>query len=199
MLRSAFPQPWPVPATEKPSHSMMLPPPCFTVGMVLDRWWAVPGFLQTWLVELRPNGSILVSLDQRILFLTVWESFRCIFQTPSGLSCVFHWGEASVCPLCHKAQISGVLQWCSKLHLTIMEATVLLGTFNAAESFCSLPRSVPQHNPVSELCRQFLWPHGLVFVLICIVSCVTLYRQVCAFQNQIVQPNCRSVWILMSM
>ncbi len=28
-------------------HSMMLPPPCFTVGTVLDRWWAVPGFLST--------------------------------------------------------------------------------------------------------------------------------------------------------
>ena len=30
----------PVPTTEKYLHSMMLPPPCFTVGMV-------PGFLQT--------------------------------------------------------------------------------------------------------------------------------------------------------
>ena len=37
----------PVPATEKHPHSMMLPPPCFTVGMVLAWWWAVPGFLQT--------------------------------------------------------------------------------------------------------------------------------------------------------
>ncbi len=34
----------PVPAAEKHPHSMMLPPPCFTVGTVLDRWWAVPGF-----------------------------------------------------------------------------------------------------------------------------------------------------------
>ena len=33
-----------------------------------------------------------------------------ILQTPSRLSCVFHQGEASVWPLCHKAQISGVLQ-----------------------------------------------------------------------------------------
>ena len=32
-------------------------------------------------------------------------------QTPIGLSFVFHWGEASVWPLCHKAQIGGVLQW----------------------------------------------------------------------------------------
>ncbi len=38
----------PVPAAEKHPHSMMLPRPCSTVGMVLARWWVVPGFLQTW-------------------------------------------------------------------------------------------------------------------------------------------------------
>ena len=37
----------PVPAAEKHPHSMMLPPPCFTVGMVLAKWCAVPGVLQT--------------------------------------------------------------------------------------------------------------------------------------------------------
>ena len=37
----------PVPAAEKHPHSIMLSPPCFTVGMVLGRWWPVPGFLQT--------------------------------------------------------------------------------------------------------------------------------------------------------
>ena len=37
-------------------HSMMLPPPCFTAGMVLGRWWAVPGFLQRWRLELKPNS-----------------------------------------------------------------------------------------------------------------------------------------------
>ncbi len=57
----------PVPAAEKHPHSMMLPPPCFTVGTVLDRWWAVPGFLHTYRLELRPKSSILVSSDQRIL------------------------------------------------------------------------------------------------------------------------------------
>ncbi len=67
----------PVPAAEKHPHSMMLPPPCFTVGTVLDRWWAVPGFLHTYRLELRPKSSILVSSDQRILFVTILESFRC--------------------------------------------------------------------------------------------------------------------------
>ena len=68
----------PVPGTEKHPHSMMLPPPCFTVGMVLPWWWAMPGFLQTWRLAFTPKSSIFVSSDQRILFLMVWKSFRCI-------------------------------------------------------------------------------------------------------------------------
>ncbi len=57
--------------------AFIFPPPCFTVGTVLDRWWAVPGFLHTYRLELRPKSSILVSSDQRILFVTILESFRC--------------------------------------------------------------------------------------------------------------------------
>ena len=45
-----------VPAAEKHPHSMMLPPPCFTVGMV-------PGSFQTWRLAFRPKSSILVSSD----------------------------------------------------------------------------------------------------------------------------------------
>ena len=47
------------------------------------------------------------------------------------------------------------------------------------------PRSVPRHDPVSELYRQFLWPRGLVFALTCTVNWGTLYRQVCAFPNHV--------------
>ena len=47
----------------------------------------VPSFLQTWCLAFRPNNSILVSSDQRILFLMVWESLGAFCQTPSGLSC----------------------------------------------------------------------------------------------------------------
>ena len=47
------------------------------------------------------------------------------------------------------------------------------------------PRSVPRHNPVSELYGQFLRPHGLVFALTCNVNTGTLYRQVGAFPNHV--------------
>ena len=50
-------------------------------------------------------------------------------------------------------------------------------------SFVPFFRSVPQHSHVSELCRQFLQTHGLVFTLICIVSCETSYRHVCLFKS----------------
>ena len=53
----------PVPAAEKHPHSMMLPPPCITVGMA-------PCFLQMWRLAFRPKSSIL--------FLMVWGSIRCL-------------------------------------------------------------------------------------------------------------------------
>ncbi len=57
------------PCSWKHPHSMMLPPPCFTVGTVLDRWWAVPGFLHTYRLELRPK---VLSWSHQTR-----ESFRC--------------------------------------------------------------------------------------------------------------------------
>ena len=59
-------------------------------------------------------------------------------------------------------------------HLRMMEGTVFLGTFNAADIFLvPFPRSVPRHNPVSELYGQLLRPHGLDFALTCTVNCGT--------------------------
>ena len=88
-------------------------------------------------------------------------------------------------------------------HLRMMEATVFLETFNAADIFLvTFPRSVLRHNPVSKLYRQFPRPHGLVFALTCPVNCGTLYRQECAFPNHVqsiefttggFQSNCRSI------
>ena len=65
-----------------------------------------------------------------------------------------------------------------------------------------LPRSVPRHNPVSELYGHFLWPHVLVFALTCTVNCGILYRQLCAFPNPVlsiafttggVESSCRNI------
>ena len=62
------------------------------------------------------------------------------------------------------------------------------------------PRSVPRHNPVSELYGQFLRLHGLVFALTCTVNCRVL--QVCAFTNHVksiefesggLQSSCRNI------
>ena len=162
-----------VPAAKKHPHSMMLPPPCFTIGIVLCRWWAVPGFLLIWHLELWPNSLILVSSDQRILFVTVWESFRCFF---ANFKRVFYvslenpdrWTVAVMVVLLGASPISTQDLWISQsdqrvlchlsyqlphsvrqwgqlqeeswlllffFHLRIMEATLLLRTFNAAEMF----------------------------------------------------------------
>ena len=183
----------------------------------------VPGFLQTWRLAFRPNSSILISSDQRILFLMIWESLGVVWQTPSGLSYAFYWGVASVWPLYHKG-LSGaemvvlldgspisteelrssvrvtvgflvtsltkallpqllslarhtalgrVLVVPNFFHLTMMEASVFLVTFNAADIFWyPSPKSVPH-------------PHGLVFAPTCMVNCVTLYRLVCAFPHYV--------------
>ena len=71
--------------------------------------------------------------------------------------------------------------------LRMMEATVCLGNFNAAEFvwYPSLDMCLSIHNPVSELYGQFLRPHGLYFALTCTVNCGRLYRQVCAVQNHV--------------
>ena len=64
-----------------------------------------------------------------------------------------------------------------------MEGTVLLGTVNAAELFCS-PRSVPRNTILSVQAVPSSFDL-MAFALICIVSCETLDRQVCAFPNHV--------------
>lgn len=69
---------------ENHPHSMMLPPEWFTAGNVLVRWWPVRGSLQAWCSASRPKSLILASSDQRILFLTIWDSFRCRLANSRG-------------------------------------------------------------------------------------------------------------------
>ena len=195
----------------------MLPPPCFTIGMV-------PGFLQTCCLAFRPKSSILVSSAQRILFLVVWESLGTIWQCACHVMCLLM-RRASVWPLYHEGLIGGVLQrWlssgrfshlyrgtlelCQSDHLVLgyvpdqgpsptiaqfcraassrksLGGSKLL-SFQNDGGYCVLgylkccrnisvpfPRSVPRHNPSSELYGQFLPPHGLLFALTCTVNCI---------------------------
>ena len=89
------------------------------------------------------------------------------------------------------------------LHLITMEATVFLAMLQKCVGTLS-PRAVPRHNPVSELYRQFLRPHGLVFALTCTVNCGTLYTvdRCVHFPNQVqsiefttggLQSSCRNI------
>ncbi len=83
---SSFPRLQPVVLSlqlKTPPHSICCHPPCFTVGTVLDRVMSSSlVFLHTYRLELRPKSSILVSSDQRILFVTILESsmraFMCL-------------------------------------------------------------------------------------------------------------------------
>ncbi len=53
-----------------PQHEVL--PAHFTFGMILCMWWAE-------LVSFKQDAWYWGSSDQRILFLTVWGSFRCFF------------------------------------------------------------------------------------------------------------------------
>lgn len=66
------------------------------------------------------------------------------YQVPSPLLAQFGWAAIS------RKRVLVVLNF---FHVRIMEAAVLLGTFSEADFFISFPRSVPRHNPASELCR----------------------------------------------
>ena len=70
---------------------------------------------------------------------------------------------------------------CSKLLPFKNGGHCVLGDLQCCRHFLvPFPRSVPRHNPVSELYRQFVRPHSLVFALTCTVNCGFLYTQVCA-------------------
>ena len=100
---------------------------------------------------------------------------------------------------------------CSVWHVKLFQSSSISKLWRSLRSwepsiqhiFCvAFSRSVSRHNPVSDLCRQYLRPHGLVFALIFIVSCETLYRQVCAFPHHLqsiefttggLQSRCRNI------
>ncbi len=62
---------------------------------------------------------------------------------------------------------------CFKLLLLRVTETTCICDPSMKQTFFSklFPRCVAWHKPVSELYKQFFWPQGLVFALICIFSC----------------------------
>ncbi len=93
----------PVPGSWKTPHSMMLPPPCSLLGL----YWT--GDEQCWFFSHIP---LRIKAKKFYLGLIRPENPSVFFsKLHAGLSCVLHWGEASVGPLCHKAPTGGGLQW----------------------------------------------------------------------------------------
>ncbi len=67
----------PVPELEKQPHNMMLPPPCFTVGMVFWGLNASPFFRQIIFLVLWPKSSIFVLSGHSTLSHWAQESETC--------------------------------------------------------------------------------------------------------------------------
>lgn len=128
---SASSQPWtvslyvPLQKKKKHLHSMMLPPLGSTAGMALCRWGAVPGFLQTWGLEVKPNRSdLLLTVKPTATAMDVLEAFSSPHRTSGWCLNYFHW--------------------------RIMEATVLLETIFPLQSLPQIWASA-QSCPVSKL------------------------------------------------
>ena len=76
-------------SAEKHPHSMMLPPPCFMVGMVCSGWCAVSVFCHTLRFAFRPKTSVLVSSD-RSTFLHVCGKLHGFVSTMALVFPLFH-------------------------------------------------------------------------------------------------------------
>lgn len=126
----------------------------------------MPGFLQTKLLELRPNSSTLVSSD-RFHRLTRSCSGHCAISSD-----LFSFSKFLSSP--HRiAQPQP--KWPvvpNVFHLRIMVATVLLGNSKRVQLFYSLPQTC-------AWTKSWHWTKALA----CIVSCETVYRQLYVFPN----------------
>lgn len=117
-------------------------------GLVSVRWWEEPAFLQTSELELKAKRSILLPSEQRVFFLTVWESFRSLF------TCISCWGEACVCSHNSVWENASVLVDLLQRDLGFQND----GLCSEQDDFISFPRSVPSYSPLSELWWTIFWP-----------------------------------------
>lgn len=129
----------PVRAAEKHPHSIILPPPCFTVGIVLGRWWAV--LVSYWRFAFRPKSSIFVFIRPKSFVLMVWEFFRCCRNDcPSGRFSSLTVALLTRLRLARPPELGSPVVPCK------WPASLLIGTFSVP-----FPTFAPLYNPVSEV------------------------------------------------
>ena len=137
--------------------------------------WATQGQSETWQTPSRLSCAFYWRVAAEVVVLLgvfpisteeLWSSVRMTIRF------LVTYRTKALLPrllsLARRPALGRVLVVPNIFHLRMMEATVFLVTFKAAEMFWyTSPRSVPRHNPVSALYGQLVWPHGLVFALTC--------------------------------
>lgn len=170
-----------VPAAQKHSYSMLYPPPCLPLGMVLVRLWTVSGVCWMAIKELnfcfiRSENPFSHAFKSHLSFylklLLSSYSTLGIIRWPAGCSfgddfrylILDHFLEQG--PSCLGTQFGQtanerVLEVPSFFHIIIIMAAVLLGTVKALEMVLY---------PCCDL-LDFIGFHGLAFALTCSVNC----------------------------
>ena len=132
----------PVSATEKHPYNMMLPPPCFTVGMFPPDMTLRILAKQFNLSFIRPDN--LVSHQSESPLFDFLQTTRSVESARMTIGFLVTSLTKALLPqllsLASRLALGRVLVVPNFFHLRIMQATVLLWTFNGAEMFFSLPQ-----------------------------------------------------------
>ncbi len=113
------------------------------IGQVMSSAWFSPHIL----LRIKAKKFYLGLIRPENLICTILES--------CGLSCVLHWGEASVGPLCHKAPTGGGLQWWLTFYNFLPSPECISGAQPQWSLGSSLPLSPRLFSPDSSV-----WPDG---------------------------------------
>lgn len=187
-----------LPAAEKHPHSIKLPPPCFTLGIVSARWWVVlvSSWHEAWYSffffyqigefcfpwSKSPSGGFVkLQAYCHVPFSKAWLS--------SGHSTIWAWLVECCrndCPFERSSFLHRVKLelWIAHFFpLWMLEPTVLIGTLNTGEFFYTLALICASIQSCLEVYRQFLG--FLVCALTWTVHDWILYRQVCPFPSHV--------------
>lgn len=117
----------PGPEAAKQPQTMMLPSPCFTVGMRYWCWWAVPFFLHTWCCVFLPNSSTFVSSVHNIFYQKFCGLSKCLFANIKCAAMVYLDSSGFLC---------GVLPWTPFLASVLHRVGVCTEILDCAIDFC---------------------------------------------------------------